>query len=181
MSTLFLSLAVFGLLVLAFQFVAGLFGLVDVDIGDVDSELGAGFELVTVRTVAAGAIFFGFTGLIAGKYVGYALAVPVALLSGFAAMLGVAFLMKMLYGLEHDGSLRIENAVGLVGTVYLNIPGGDRPGKIHLALQGRTVELLAVSDAPLANGASVLVIDVLDGETVSVIPSPQLVVSDGIL
>jgi hypothetical protein len=187
MATFFITCAVLGGLVVGFQFVAGLFGVADVDPGDLATPGGGmeaadgvadGLDLLSVRALSSGLLLFGLVGLAAGAAVGPVLALSVALLAGGATTAGVAFLMRMLRRLDHDGVVHIDNAVGGVGIVYLSVPGGrERPGKIHITLQNRLVELQAVADAPLPNGASVLVIDVVDAQTVHVIPSPELVAS----
>jgi hypothetical protein len=104
------------------------------------------------------------------------LALPAAVAAGGASAALVAVAQRQLKRLERDGTVRLENAVGEPATVYLSIPGGTAaPGKIHLALQGRTVELRAVSHEALPTGAEVVVVDVLDDDTVEValLPPPE--------
>jgi hypothetical protein len=58
--------------------------------------------------------------------------------------------------------------------VYLAVPGArDGAGKVHLTLQGRLVELQAVTpNDALPTGQRVLVIDVAGPDTVVVIKDP---------
>jgi hypothetical protein len=44
---------------------------------------------------------------------------------------------------------------------------------VHLTVQGRTLECLAVSEQPLATGANVVVVDIIGPGTVEVAPSPS--------
>ena len=137
---------------------------------------GEGLNLLSLRAVAAGLCFLGLTGLAALEW-GFPrlLALPVATLAGLGAALGVAYVMRGMKRMETDGVLRVEGAVGHPATVYLSIPGGrGAPGKVHLFLQGRTVEMNAVSADPLPTGASVVVVDVVDPDTLEVAPQPQL-------
>ncbi len=137
---------------------------------------GDGLDLLSLRAIAAGLTFFGLTGLAALEW-GFprVLALPAATVAGLGAALGIAYVMRGMKRMESDGVLRVEGAVGHPATVYLSIPGGrGAPGKVHLFLQGRTVEMNAVSRDPLPTGASVVVVDVVDPDTLEVAPQPQL-------
>jgi hypothetical protein len=142
---------------------------------------GDGLNLLSLRAVAAGLCFFGLTGLAALEWgIPRVLALAAAVVAGLGAALGIAYVMRGMRRMESDGVLRVEGAVGHPATVYLSIPGGrGAPGKVHLFLQGRTVEMNAVSRDPLPTGASVVVVDVVDPDTLEVAPQPQLgVVAD---
>lgn len=137
---------------------------------------GDGLNLLSLRSIAAGLCFFGLTGLAALEW-GFPrlLALPAATFTGVGAALGVAYVMRGMKRMESDGVVRVEGAVGHPATVYLSIPGGrGAPGKVHLFLQGRTVEMNAVSRDPLPTGASVVVVDVVDPDTLEVALQPQL-------
>ena len=179
MNTLFLICALAGGGVILLQGVMGLLGLgdheVDPDAGDV--ETGEALHLLSVRAIAAGVCFFGLAGLAAGEWgraIGL-LALPIALVAGGTAAVAVAFAMRGMRRMETDAVLRPEAAVGQFGTVYLSIPGGPAsPGKIHLVMQGRTVEMNAVAREPLPTGAPVIVVDVVSPDTLEVAPQPQI-------
>ena len=69
----------------------------------------------------------------------------------------------------------MENAIGITGSVYLSIPPARSGlGKIHVQVQSRLVEYQAVTShgEPLPTGARVLVVDVVDSDTVDVVPDP---------
>ncbi len=179
MDTLFVSCAALGAFILVAQIVLGLFGLDGMHdsvsgahMGD--ATIGEGLELLSVRSVAAGVGFFGLAGLAA-----LSLGIPgflaglAGVAAGSAALVGTAFLMRQVQRLDSDGSIRLDRAVGIPATVYLTIPP-DRsgPGKVQLSLQGRTVEIGAVTSEPesLTTGSSVVVVSVIDPDTVEVIP-----------
>jgi hypothetical protein len=178
MTALFLTCAVIGGAVLVAQIALGLFGLDGHDLGHLhfgDASLGEGLDLLSVRSIAAGAAFFGVGGLLGG-----AIGLPslVTLVPAFgigsAALVGTAALMRQVRRLESDGSIRIDGAVGSPATVYVPIPAGQRgPGKVQLALQGRIVELSAITTAEstLPTGAPVVVVSVIDSDTVEVLPA----------
>jgi hypothetical protein len=183
MTTLFLLCAGIGSGALLLQTVLGLFGLDHGSDGGGGfhlgtSTLGEGLELLSVRAVSAGFAFFGFGGLLAGS-LGYGTGVASAVggLCGLAAMVATAWLSRQVKNLESDGSLNMDRAIGATATVYLTIPAGQGgPGKVHLALQGRTVELEAVTvdDRPIPRGASVVVVSVLGSDTVEVLPTSRI-------
>jgi hypothetical protein len=138
---------------------------------------GSGLDLLSVRTVAAGAAFFGGAGWVAmSEGAPVALALGVALVAGILALVGAAFLMRSLLRLEADGTPVIEGAVGLPARVYLAVPGHRAGmGKVHVTLQNRTVEYQAVSSQDaLPTGADVIVVDVVGPDTVEVVATPTL-------
>jgi len=177
-STVFWICALAGGGFVLLQAILGLLGLGEHDVVDDHGELHAGdaLNLLSVRAIAAGLCFFGLTGLAAGEWgLGTLLALPFALAAGFAAAVVVALTMRAMRRMETDGVVRPEGAVGRPATVYLSIPGGPgAPGKVHLFLQGRTVEMKAVSRDPLPTGAPVVVVDVVSPDTLEVAPQPQL-------
>jgi hypothetical protein len=174
MATLFLACAVLGGLVVLLQLALALLGH-DAD-HDLAHDAAEGFQLVSVRSLAAAVAFFGVAGraVLAAGLGGFAatvIALPVGLLAGA----GIAFAMRLIGRAESDGAVRIDGALGLPARVHVRVPG-ERvgAGKIHLTLQDRMVELRAVTahDA-LPTGTPVVVVDVVDGETVEVAPTPH--------
>jgi hypothetical protein len=139
---------------------------------------GDGLDLLSVRTISAGATLFGATGLwVLSTELPDLFAGSVAVVAGLGTALGTAYATRQLMRLESDGSLRLENAVRQPGTVYLPIPARRQGfGMVQFALQGRTVELRAVADEPsvLPTGAAVIITAVLDAQTVEVVPTPQI-------
>jgi membrane protein implicated in regulation of membrane protease activity len=127
--------------------------------------------LLTFRALSAAVAFFGLGGLIAAYYdMPNSAQLATATLSGFAALYLVATLMKMLYRLRADGTVRLDQAVGRTGTVYLRVPAEKKgPGKVTLNLQNRTVELEAFTAAyELPTGTPVRVVAVLGPSAVEV-------------
>jgi membrane protein implicated in regulation of membrane protease activity len=182
-STIFWVCAFAGGGFILLQSLMGLMGLDDHghDAGDHGSaHAGDGLNLLSLRSIAAGFTFFGLTGLAALEW-GFPrlLAVPLASVAGLGVALGVAMVMRGMHRMESDGVVRVEGAVGHPATVYLSIPGGeDAPGKVHLFLQGRTVEYKAVSRDPLPTGAAVVVVDVVGPDTLEVAPQPLIGAAD---
>jgi hypothetical protein len=52
----------------------------------------------------------------------------IAFLAGAAALWGVAYIMSAMARLQSKGNLKLENAIGLAGKVYLRVPARARKG-----------------------------------------------------
>jgi hypothetical protein len=131
------------------------------------------FRMLTFRTVVAGVAFFGLAGLAATHQdLEPAPAAALAVAAGLAAVVLVGWLMRTLSGMNLDGTVRIDRAVGAPGTVYLNIPGGRAgAGKVLVSVQGRRVEYKAITNQQdLPTGAKVIVVSVIGPDTVEVSP-----------
>jgi hypothetical protein len=109
--------------------------------------------------------------LAAGKPAGTSLGVAVA--AGAAAMYGVYALMRAIYGFQSDGTFRIRSSLGQRGSVYIPIPAARQgAGKIQLKVQGRLVELAAMTahGERLPTGMVVEVMEIIAPRTVLVAP-----------
>jgi len=129
------------------------------------------FGVLSFRTIVAALAFFGLAGLAAqAADVSMPGTLGIAVGAGFAAMMGVYWMMRGLSNLKAEGTMRIHRATGRHGTVYLTVPGeGKGSGKIQLNLQNRTAEFLAVTEGPaLPTGTKVVVTGVVDAATVAV-------------
>lgn len=187
--------AIVGGTILICQFVLTLVGLggddgfdVADDIGGAGPEADAGsdghdghsghgsswmFAMISFRTLVAAAAFFGITGLAAQsaqQSVGVQLLLGVA--AGAAAMYGVHWMVSAMGRLGEDGTVRVKQALGQEGTVYIPIPPNKtQHGKIQLKLENRLVEYEAVTSSSqrLATGTKVRVVGV-NGMTLEVEP-----------
>src|SRR5215207_4646329 len=117
--------------------------------------------MLSFRTVMAGLTFFGLMGLI-GTHQGWETPVTLgsAVVAGASALFLVAWLMRTLYGLRGEGTVRVERAIGQPCTVYLSIPGQKQGvGKVQVNVQNRTVEYQALTaGASLPTGSKVVVV-----------------------
>jgi membrane protein implicated in regulation of membrane protease activity len=200
MTWLFLFCAIIGGTILGCQFVLTLLGFMDVggDIPDdlpddadfsgsmdVDGDgLGEGqthtsgdwlFGVISFRTLVAAVTFFGLAGMTARSAEMNPVAqLLVAIGAGVAAMFGVYWLMRQVYKLNQDSTIRIKRAIGKTGTVYLPIPaahGGS--GKVQIVVQQRLMEYEAVTghEQKLGGGTKIVVVGVFDNETLEVLPA----------
>jgi hypothetical protein len=190
MQPFFLLCLAIGGAVLALQIVAGFFGLGDHDfhIGGHDlgvahhglggSDVAEGLQLLSVRSIAAALAVYGASGLALAGWMPAWLAAVAATVPGFLAALGTAYLMRFLVRMESSGSLRLEDAVGATGQVYLTVPAAQQgTGLVQFPLQGRSVELRAITreGEALKTGSSVLVISVdPETETVEVVSTSNI-------
>jgi hypothetical protein len=169
MQTAFLFLMGMGGLVLVVQIVLTMFGLVDEmpDLADDVDSVEGGLNLLSVRALSAGAVFFGAAGLMLARVLPDWLAAVLAIPPAIAAAAGTAYLTRLMFTMESRGNLRLDTATGQLGTVYLPVPASNSgTGLVQFTLQGRTVELRAFTKQPeaLATGSAVLVLSV-DPET----------------
>jgi hypothetical protein len=180
MNTVFVSCMAIGGLVLVAQIVLSMVGLVGDAPETVDDVDGAGgaLNLLSVRALAAGAVFFGAAGITLSARLPIWAATAVAVLPGIAAATATAYLTRAMFRAETRGNLRLDEAAGQLGTVYLQVPGGNAgTGLVQFALQGRTVELRAYTrePEPLSTGSAVLVVSVdPETETAEVIPTTSI-------
>lgn len=174
-------MAVIGCTILVVQVILQVVGLegdadADVDIdadidGDVSGHGNLFFGFLSFKALVAFVGIFGLTGLmLAESDMSTGMRALYATLAGFAAMVVVGYMMRALHSLGHSGTLKLTNALGRQGSVYLRIPGsGGGRGKITIEIQGRSVELAAVTDGDdIQTGALVQVVEVLGDETVKV-------------
>lgn len=184
--TLYLILAIAGSAILLIQVLMQIFGLAGEgdfdgshDGGDVHADTGGHdaswfFGVLSIKALVAFAGFFGLTGLaLWGDDMSSTVRVAIAFAAGVGGMLLVAFLMRSLRRLGSSGTVDPQNAVGSVGAVYLRIPAyGRGAGKVTLELQGRSLELEAVTDGEeIPTGARVKVIGLVGGDTLKVLPA----------
>lgn len=114
--------------------------------GDHDSGMG----LLTVRTVTAFFVGFGWTGAIMLNH-GYSIvpAIVAGAATGMAFLFTTWFLIHNLLRLQSGGgNVDYKNAIGSVGTVYITIPAAEAGGgQIELNIQGRLMMAEAYTKA----------------------------------
>lgn len=130
------------------------------------------YEIISIRTLAAGAAFFGITGNGALAWgVSRSGSLLLAATAGAGAIYGVYWLYKQVFRLQNSGTENIRNAIGAPAVVYVPIPAKRAgAGKVTFKLQNRLVEYLAVTDddARLATGEKVVVTAIISPDTVRV-------------
>lgn len=139
---------------------------------DTGGGLFAGLRLLTLRGVVAFLAIFGWGSLwllriglhpLAALFLGSAM--------GVWAMVLVALLLRVSLRLQEDGTVRIQNALGLSGSVYLTVPPARQgAGKVTVVVQEKLTEFDAVTDEPqaLPTGSEVLVVGLSGRDTLVV-------------
>ena len=121
------------------------------------------FHFLTVHGITAFFLMFGVVGLTISKH--YALNHWVALAAGMAAGLFTMWMIAKIFSamirMQSDGTVRLANAVGQEGVVYLNIPV-DGIGKVQITIQGglRIYDARARSVEKVKTGDRVKVLEV---------------------
>lgn len=173
---IFYGIGLFSLAVLLLQILLTLVGVGhhEADLsGHGDHDSGMGF--VTVRTVTAFFVGFGWTGAIMLNH-GYSMVAAIAAgtVTGLAFLLATWFLIHNLLRLQSSGgNVDYNNAIGTVGTVYTTIPAAEAGGgQIELMLQGRLMMAEAYTKAAwnLKPNSKVKVIALIGRSTLLVEP-----------
>lgn len=117
--------------------------------GDADGDAG----MFSTRAIIAFILGFGWGGyltVVNGSGVG--MGITVGLLLGVLMFVLVAALMKFIYSLKSDGSLKYETLVGMTGTVYVTIPPHGEPGgQVQVSHPSQLITMSAIQegDTPL--------------------------------
>ena len=157
----------------------------DADIVDTDiAERGQamvhdnGLRLFTVRGILAFLMMGSWVGFLLSKSgVPDIIASACAFASGVTALVFIAKIMQMLLGLQEDGTLKVKNALGQVGQVYIRIPGEEKGmGKVNVTVQERLCEFDAVTEKSetIKTGEMVYVTDVRAGNVLVVEKTEEL-------
>lgn len=133
---------------------------------------GDAFQFFSIRNLIIFFTMFGWTGLAAyNAGLGNGATIALALVAGVSMILLLYFFMRNANKLRNSGTLQMKNTVDQVGETYLRIPasrGGT--GKIHVQVQGRLMELDAMTDdkEDIATGRPIQVVKTLNNSIVLV-------------
>jgi len=132
------------------------------------------FKIFTIRGIVAFFALGGWAGLAslaAGLHPFWA--IQISLFAGVCALMLAAIVIRLALRMQTSGNLNINNAVALIGDVYIRVPAGRTDkGKVTMLLQERFVELDAVtdSDTDILPETKVKVLSISDGDTLVVTP-----------
>ncbi|WP_299202591.1 hypothetical protein [Brumimicrobium sp.] len=148
--------------------------------GDMDSDMaadatdfeaddgGVGFQFFTFKNLIAFFTIFGWTGVILiGSGLSNGIVLMISSIAGLIMMVITSSLFYFMNKLAESGTLKIKNAIGVVGEVYLPIgPNRSKTGKVQISVQGSFRELDAITDENimLTTGTVVKVIDIVSAE-----------------
>ena len=140
-------------------------------VGDA-GDAGDGTSLLSLKPLLGFLLGFGWAGG-AARSNDYSLTAScaIALVAGAIVMACIFFLIRSTSRMRSDGTLKMANAVGQVGTVYINIPGASvAGGQITVNVGDRMVVLQAIHSGPatLPSGTKVKVLELIGSDTVRV-------------
>jgi membrane protein implicated in regulation of membrane protease activity len=146
----------------------------DVDVDAEHGDPGEAFKVLSIQSIAAFMMGFGWGGLAGMHAFGWEWLHSLLLGVGFgAAMVWVlALLLKGVHDLQSDGNVRLEAAIGTEGHVYANIPaGGSGRGQVQIVVNGRQRICNAVSSGDaIASQTRTRVVRVNEDRTLTVDP-----------
>ena len=142
----------------------------DIDHGD-HGDHDAGLKLLTLQGLTAFVMMFGLTGFAISRasFLGSIMTIVIGVLVGLFAMWLVAKGFALMRSLQSEGNMRIYDAMGEEGTVYLTIPA-EGTGKIQVTISGRLMVVDAVSQdkVELKTGERVCVSEITGGGILAV-------------
>ncbi|MCA9394369.1 MAG: hypothetical protein KC900_09220 [Candidatus Omnitrophica bacterium] len=140
---------------------------------DGDTHSDAAFELISVNTLTAFIMMFGWAGLTAYKQFGLSVMVStvIAIVAGLATMWITAMLFRMAGKLVSKGAVfKIGDTIGLNASVYQRIPAEGR-GKVNVSMPGgilKELEAMSEDKVDIESFKTVKVVKVIDDRTISV-------------
>lgn len=167
--------AVIGGILFFIRLILFLIGAGDHDLSSIDAntELGehdSGFQFISLQGVAGFFMMFGLVGLamLSSEVNGW-LSLGGAIVSGMITLLLVGLIFRAMRRMQSDGTLRIRNAIGEEGTVYLTIPENGT-GQVQVTVQGGLKIFNAVSNdhQRISTGASIRVVDIVSSNILKV-------------
>jgi len=149
-SNLFWGIGLLGLVLIILQAVLGIFAGHDGDTSssgslDIHGGHGGGGGIVSIKTVSAMLLGFGFGGAIFEQN-GFSAGISALGGIGIGAVIGAIYfaLMHSVYKLRSDGTSVLTEAVNHSGTVYIRIPGNTSgAGEIQVSFGGRLQNIRA--------------------------------------
>jgi len=139
---------------------------VDVDMevhasDDIHTDPGDSFKVLSVQSVAAFCMGFGWAGLggLRGSGWGPEASVAVGVVGGVGMVWLLGWLLRIVYDLQTSGNIPMVRVVGHEGDVYVTVPApGSGAGRVRVVVEGRQRFYPAMSvDGALERGARVRV------------------------
>jgi hypothetical protein len=141
------------------------------------AESVASFKLLSIRSITAFGMLFGWAGVLYSRQESPPagnLVIAYSLVWGFVGMLIVSAIFYFLMRMTETGTRRLVTCVGQRGLVYMDIPAGGT-GQVKTIVSGTVsfVPARAVGGEALKAGTPVIVKRLLDSTTVEVEKAEQ--------
>ncbi len=161
-------------LIFLFQLIMSLVGgdadNIDSDGGfDADGDgLDDGMSIFSVRSIVSFLMFYGWSGLATIERGGIAWwgVSLISLLIGTVMMLFTAWLFFTLIKLQESGTMKLSNALGQQGEVYITIPAKKQgEGKVQIIVQGsyKTLDAMTEDTEEIVTGTFIEVVEIING------------------
>lgn len=126
------------------------------------------FKILSLQSILAFLMGFGWMGkaMLEEWHLNIIASLTIALLFGITLLFFSAFLMKMVFKLNHNYTPKLDECLKSTGTVYINIPakGEGGSGQVEILFGGRMAILDAKStpqtQEDIPSGKSVRVVDI---------------------
>lgn len=135
--------------------------------GDFDGDHGDGMNIFSIKSVLSFLMFYGWSGLAAiekGNIAWWGVS-GISLVVGLVMMFFTAWLFFMLLKLQESGTMKISNAIGKEGEVYLTIPAKKKGnGKVQVIIQGgyKTLDAITEDTEDIMTGTFIEVVEVVN-------------------
>lgn len=142
----------------------------DVDAGPMDGSVdsmedGSLSGVFSFRNLVNFLLGYGWAGVLLHDSIESGLLLQVvAIAVGLLFVLAFVLMFRQVMKLSHDGSFKMQEAVGLKADVYLRIPAArSGRGKVQVSVKGSVHEIDAMTDntEEIATGAQVKIVKVL--------------------
>ena len=171
----FLFSAVLGGVIFILRMILMLAGIGDHDLhdgmSDAHMDADTSFQLFSLHGLTGFFMMFGLVGLGLSRqfWVPNLVAGAAGVAGGLATVWMIGKVFRSMTRLQSDGTLRLSDAIGQQGTIYLTIPPAGT-GQVQVAFQGRLMIYDAVSadKTTIKTGDPVVVIDIVGGNTLVV-------------
>ncbi len=138
----------------------------DLPDSEIEADHGIPFQFLTVKNLIGFFTIFAWTG-IACTEAGFSngITLVLATVAGLMMMGLMAGLFYLMMKSGADGTMKIRNAIGQVGEIYLTIqPKRTGMGKIQVKVSGslRTLDAMTDDEQPLTSGQLAQVVEIVN-------------------
>lgn len=133
---------------------------------EIESDHGIGFQFLTLKNLVAFFTIFGWTGIAClDSGLSNELSIFLAFIAGLVMMVIMASLFYFLSKAVESGTLKMKNAIGKIGEVYMTINAQrGNIGKVQVKVQGtlRTLEAITDDSTHLNQGEVIEVLSIVN-------------------
>ncbi len=138
----------------------------DLPDAETDADHGIPFQFLTLKNLVGFFTIFSWTGIACiDSGLSNGITLLIATLAGLLMMGLMAGLFYLMMKSGADGTMKIQQAIGQTGEVYLTIPGSrGGMGKIQIKVTGslRTLDAISDDQEPLPTGRMAKVIQIVN-------------------